>query len=122
MKRLIDFADGVIPEGWEPVAYRVPEAGDEYVMSTGGVVMSRDSSVPDGPRVIVVYAAATVTDGCAGQLVLVSNDEKGQYVQRVLVGTTMSDRQYPFVCEAIDPRLPHQCWRFARRLVKPLTD
>lgn len=117
MIRTIEIDDNAIPQGYEPVAFRVPQSSDSFVVSTGGVA-ERVSAVPDGPRLIVRPTENTVSLACRGQVVLVANVEKGPYEQRMLVDISPVDRNYPYICEAIDHRLPHQCWRFAKRVGK----
>ena len=117
MNRTIQIDNAIIPVGWEPVAYRVPLDTDDFVVSCGGVVESRGSCVPDGPRLIVQRTTDEITAADRGEIVLVANYEDGPFVQRTLVDVAGFDRDYPFVCEAIDYRQPHQCWRYGKRIV-----
>jgi hypothetical protein len=116
VKRTIEIDDSAVPDGWEPVAFREPLIDDDFVMSSGGAVEPRGSCAPDGPRLIVRPVSENVTMVDSGKSVLVANDQQGPYVERVLVHVAYGEKDYRYVCEAIDHRLPHQCWRFAKRM------
>ena len=105
MKRVIEIDDATIPEGYEPVAFRVPEDGDIY------------EDLPSKPKLILRKTSSDVNAFDQGTTVLVSNLIDGPYVNRVLV-SVIGDRDYPFVCESISHAHSHECWRFAKKVVK----
>lgn len=116
MKRTIEIDDDAIADGYEPVAFRLPLDSDQFVVSTGGVVIERGGAVPDGPRLIVRRTTSEVTLACVNSSVLVSNTLEGPYVERMLVDISVRDRDYPYICEPISHKAPNQCWRYAKRL------
>lgn len=115
MKRTIELADDLIPEGWEPVAFRVPNQDDDYLLASGRSVAARENHA-GGPRLIVRRVTDHITMLDRGRSILVANNQDGPYVERVLVHVAYGEKDYQYVCEAIDHRLSHQCWRFAKRL------
>lgn len=52
MKYEIEIPDGVIPEGYEPVAFRVPKEGEEAVTWCGEVFTSNGGGRME-PRLII---------------------------------------------------------------------
>jgi hypothetical protein len=106
MKRVIEIDDGTIPEGYEPVAFRVPKENEVF-----------HRSVPVEARLILRKTSSDVNAFDQGTTVLVSNLIDGPYVNRVLV-SVIGDRDYPFVCESISHHYSHECWRFAKKVVR----
>jgi hypothetical protein len=73
--------------------------------------------LPSKPKLILRKTSNDVNVFDQGTTVLVSNLIDGPYVNRVLV-SVISDRDYPFVCESISHVHSHECWRFAKKVVR----
>ena len=121
MNRFIEIDDLLVPDGYEPIAFRVPLDGELFVGNAKHVLRHTHGDDMTTEKLIVRETSTDVNAFDVGTTILVSNGTDGPYVNRVLVAV-IGDRDYPFVCESISSRLSHECWRFAKKPLNKLAE